>query len=269
MVKNVNKDTIKELRERTNISLIKCKQALIQSNGNIELALNNLRRSGLQIDRNKLNKITSSGLVMVKIASNQHKGCIVEVNCETDFVSRNDVFQKFVKTVVITVLDESINDLNLLKTRFNKERLILINQVGENIQINRLMILTGNFLSSYTHRSKIGVIVSTDSICDINIIKQIAMHIAAQNPKYICKNDIPTDILDSERCIQMDIAMKSKKSSKILEKIVKGRIEKFICDVVLMNQPFILDMNKNVENILNEHHIKINNFIRLELGEYS
>lgn len=267
---NISKDLIKELRRRTSISLIKCKQALIESNGNIELAIENLRKLGLKTDTSRSRRPTLSGIIAVDITSNHKKGLILEITCETDFVSKNVMFQEFTNIVMITALNESIDNIDCLRSRVEKQRLILIEKIGENIQINRFLALSGNFLSSYIHRSKIGVIVSTSGdINNKNIIKYIAMHIAAKNPKYIYSSDVPENIISQERSIQMSIAKKSVKSSKILEKIITGRIEKFMCDIVLTKQEFILDTGKTVAHILNEYRIKIDAFIRLEIGEYS
>lgn len=270
MINNISKDLIKTLRRKTSISLIKCKQALIESNGNIELAIDNLRKLGLNTDCKKSGRSTPSGLIFIKILPNQKKGLIIEINCETDFVSKNRIFQEFIETISITALHESIDNINILRVRFEKQRLILSNQVNENIRISRFMIITGSVLSSYIHRSKIGVIIaaSGDINNNNNIMKHIAMHIAARNPKYIDVHHIPNNIINQERYIQTEIVKGSIKSPKILTKIIEGRIAKFINNIVLTKQEFILDTTKNVKNILDEYHIKIDNFIRLEIGEY-
>lgn len=267
MINNINKDLIKVLRKRTSISLIKCKQALIESNGNIELAIDNLRKSGLTTHVNTSNRSTPAGLIAIKMTSNQKKGFIIEINCETDFVSKNSIFQEFIKTVITTALNESINNIDVLRIKFEKQRLLLMNQIGENIQINRFLVLTGDFLSSYVHRSKIGVIVSASGNIDKNIVKNIAMHIAARNPKYLYLNDVPDDIINREQHVQTNIAEKSSKSPEILKKIIKGRMERFINEIVLTKQEFILDTNKKVEHVLDEYCIEINDFIRFEIGD--
>lgn len=265
---NIDKDLIKVLRKRTNISLIKCKQALIESNGDIELAIDNLRKSGLKVNFNSCNRLTPAGVIVTQITSDQKQGCIVEVNCETDFVSKNSIFQEFSKTVINILLRESIANIDILRERCERQRLILINQVNENIYLNRLSILTGSFINSYVHGSKIGVIVSASGNIDINIMKHIAMHIAARNPKYICLSNVPDSVLNREYNIQKDIVKKSMKSTKFLEKIVEGRIKKFMNEIVLTEQEFILDTDKNVGSVLNKHGIKIDRFIRFEIGRY-
>lgn len=268
MSNNVNKDLIRALRKRTNISLIKCKQALIESKGNIELAIDNLRRSGLKTDFNKFHRSTAAGIINAKIKMNNQIGFMIEINCETDFVSKNSIFQEFAKTVLVTAVGESIDDIDILRAKFEKQRLILINQVKENIQINRFVRLTGNYLSTYVHGSKIGVIVSVSGNVDQMIVKHIAMHIAAKNPKYIYLNDIPNSVIDRERHIQTDIAMQSLKSTNFLSKIVEGRIKKYIDEILLIRQEFIFNTNKNVGNVLDEYGMKIDNFVRFEIGKY-
>lgn len=264
---NIGKDLIQALRKRTSIGLLKCKQALIESNGNIELAIDNLRKSGLKLDYNKSNRSTPSGVIAIEIAPNQKRGLIIEINCETDFVSKNNIFIEFTKKVIATALNESINDIDSLRVRCEKQRLMLINQIDENIQINRFMVLRGNFVGAYVHRSKIGVIVSVSRCIDTSIVKHIAMHIAAKNPRYINIHEIPDNVINRERSVQTEIAKKTLKPTKIVEQIVAGRIERFINDIVLMKQKFILDTDKNIENMLDTYCIKIENFIRFEVGE--
>lgn len=271
MINNIkiHKDLIKELREKTGISIIKCKQALIKAHGNIQLAIDNLRKSELKSKFSKLSRPTNFGLIMIKMESNFKKGLILEINCETDFVSKNSVFGDFAKTVITTALRESIEDINILKERFKEQLFTLMQKIDEKIQINRFMVLTGNFVHFYVHRTKIGVLVSSNKKSDPDVIRNIAMHIAAKNPKYIFVNDIPDDIIRHERSIQTEIALKFTQSPKILEKIVEGRMQKFINEIVLTKQEFILDTNINVMDVLNKYQVKINNFIRFEIGEHN
>ncbi|AGC03553.1 elongation factor Ts [Candidatus Blochmanniella chromaiodes str. 640] len=264
---NINSDLIKELRKRTSIGVVECKQALIKANGDLELAIDNMRKSGLKTACKKSGHITSSGLIAVEITSNKQYGIMIEINCETDFVAKDSTFQEFVKTVIITALNEKIHDINILQTRFKEQRTNLIAQVGENINIRRFVVLTGDFLGCYVHGFKIGVIVAASGNVTSDLMKNISMHIAAKNPKYINVNDVPRSVIIRENNIQMDIAMKSGKSYKISEKITAGRMSKFFNDIVLTKQNFIMDINKTVEELLIEYHIKINNFARFELGE--
>lgn len=266
MINYIDKDLIKELRRRTGIGVIKCKQALIESNGNIELAINSLRKLGLQVDLNKLNRSTLFGLIAVKILPDHQTGVIIELNCETDFVAKNDIFRKFSESIINVALDESINDINVLKSRMRRQNVVLMDIVGENIKINKFSVVKGNFLVAYVHGLKIGVIVSAFGKVNRNIVKNIAMHIAARNPRYIYVDNIPKEIIMQERQIQTDVAMKLGKSQKVVKNIVEGRMNNFINELVLTQQDFVMDTNKNVGDILNEHCIKIDSFVRFEVG---
>lgn len=267
MINDINKNLIKELRRRTGISLIKCKQALVKSNGNIDLAIDSIRNLGLKIDLNKSKRSTLSGSVASKITFDHKIGLIIEVNCETDFVVKNIIFQKFIEIVMNIALDESIDDIDILRNRVKQQRSILINKVGENIKINNFAVLRGSFVSSYIHGSRIGVIISVSGKIHKNIIKYIAMHIAARNPKYIYIDDIPESVMIRERHIQTNIAMQSGKSQKIVEQIVIGRMDNFFNECVLLKQDFIMDTNSSVGDILEKYCIKINSFIRFEIGK--
>ncbi|WP_159714372.1 translation elongation factor Ts [Blochmannia endosymbiont of Camponotus nipponensis] len=266
---DINNNLIKELRKRTGIGVLECKQALIAANGNLELAIDNMRKSGLKIAVQKSGRTTSSGLITVEIISTEKYkyGIMMEINCETDFVAKDSTFQEFAKIVTITALNEKIDSIDILNTKFSEQRSNLVSKVGENIKIRRLITLTGNFLGCYVHRSKIGVIVTASGNVTTDVIKHIAMHIAARSPRYVSVDDIPSDIMMRENNIQMDIAMRSGKSCKISEKITEGRVNKFINDIVLLKQNFIMDISKTVEQLLNDHCIRINNFARFELGE--
>lgn len=266
---NVDNALVRELRRRTGVGILKCKQALIKTKGDINLAIDNIRKSGLKICLNKSSRLTPSGLIAVKVESNNTIGFIIEINCETDFVARSDIFQKFADAILDIALQESIVNINILKTRFETQRLELINKVGENIKIHRFSVLTGDFISSYVHNSKIGVILSVECEKKINekIFKHIAMHIAAKNPKYIDLNDISKEVMIKERRIQTDIVMRTGKSQKNSEKIIEGRIDKLMSEIVLTKQDFIMDVNKTVDSVLNEYCVKVRNFIRFEMGD--
>lgn len=265
---NISNDLIKELRKRTNISIMKCKEVLIQTNGNIDLAIDNIRKFGLEITEKKSGRLTPSGLIITKVSPNKQYGIMIEINCETDFVAKENVFQEFANTIIITALNEKIDNLDKLNDKFRIQRANLISIVGENINICRFAILTGNFISCYTHLSKIGVLISvSDHVINTELIKYIGMHIIAKNPRFIHINDIPKDVIIHERQIQMNIAVHSGKSQNILDKIIEGRMNKFFNDIVLTRQNFILDINKTIGKLLDEHHLKIHNFIRFEIGE--
>lgn len=263
----IDSNLIQELRKRTNIGIMRCKQALIQTNGDLELAIDNIRKFGLEIAEKKSGRKTLSGLIVTKISSDHQRGIILEINCETDFVARESIFKEFANNIVITVLNEGIDNIDILNIKFKTQCANLIAKVGENISIRRFAVLNGMFVGCYTHMSKVGAIVSmSGDIINTELIKNIAMHIVAKNPLFIHINDIPKDVIIRERCIQKDILKNSSKSQNILEKIVEGRMNKFFDEIVLTKQNFILDINTKIDNLLNEYHLKIHNFIRFEIG---
>lgn len=270
MKKIIDNNLIKELRRRTGVGIIKCKESLIQAHGDLELAIDNIRKFGLEIAEKKSCRIMSSGIVVTKISENKQRGVMIEVNCETDFVARENEFKEFVHSVAITALNENINDINVLKDVFKKQRAILIAKFGENIDIQRFAVLTGICIGCYTHIFKIGVLISVNSrVILTQLIKNITMHIVAKNPKFIHTNDVPKDVIMREYSIQKDIAKNLNKSKDVLEKIISGRMNRFFNEIVLTRQNFILDINKTIGELLNEHHIKIYNFIRFEIGNYN
>ncbi|AIN47449.1 translation elongation factor Ts [Candidatus Palibaumannia cicadellinicola] len=257
---------VKELRYRTHAGLMKCKKALVEAHGDIELAIDNLRKSGQATAAKKSGSVAAQGLIVIKIANNSKYGVIIELNCETDFVAQDKAFTNFGNEVVTATLDQKIIKLDVLKAKFEEQRIALVNQMGENINIRRIGFLEGDVLVSYLHYARIGVIVSATN-AEPNLIKQIAMHIAAIKPEYVNANDIPSDIISREYQIQLNIAMQSHKSYEVTQKIIEGRMRQFTRDISLTDQNFIIDPIKTVGQLLEEHKAKINNFIRFEVGE--
>ncbi|SNC58309.1 translation elongation factor Ts [Sodalis endosymbiont of Henestaris halophilus] len=262
----INADLVKELRERTGAGIMECKKSLIETRGDIELAIDNMRKSGQAKAAKKTGRVSAEGIILTKIAQDKKYGVIIELNCETDFVAKNDIFKAFGDEVIIAALNEHISDIKELKAKFEEKRIELIAKIGENININRLGVLKGDMLGSYLHGTRIGVIVLAYGM-EVELVKHIAMHIAARKPEYVNADDIPADVVAREHRIQMDIAMQSGKPRKIVEKIVEGRIRKFTNEISLTGQDFVMDPNKTVGQLLGEHGAKVNNFIRFEVGE--
>lgn len=263
---NINSSIVKELRERTGAGIVTCKNALVKSKGNIELAIDDMRKSGQVTASKKFGRITINGIISSLINQNKTYGIILEINCETDFVAKDSLFKDFSKTVTTTALKKGISDLSELRNQFEEQRLELVAKTGENIKINRIGSLKGKTLGSYMHGTSIGVIVSASNAKE-ELIKQVAMHIAASNPEYINANEVPDDIIARESKIQLEIAIKSGKKDEIAEKMIKGRMRKFTDQISLINQSFIIDPSKTVGQFLIENNAMINNFIRFKLGE--
>lgn len=257
---------VKELRERTGAGMMECKKALVEANGDIELAIDNMRKSGQAKAAKKAGRIAAEGVILTKINAEKTYGVIVEVNCETDFVAKDAGFLAFANKIAETALNEKITDIAALQAKFEEERAHLVAKIGENMNIRRVSALSGDSVGSYQHGAKIGVLVAANGAED-ETIKHIAMHIAASRPDFVRPEDVPADVVEKERAIQIDIAMQSGKPREIAEKMVEGRMRKFTGEVSLTGQPFVMDPAKTVGDLLNEKKATVANFIRFEVGE--
>ncbi|WDR80332.1 translation elongation factor Ts [Candidatus Purcelliella pentastirinorum] len=263
----INSNLIKELRSLTGAGFLNCKRALIATSNNIEKSIDYLRKNDQCNAYNRRNNITKKGVIFTGI--NDNFAAIVEINSETDFVSRNIFFLDFANKIISFVLKKKITELSTLIDVFNDERNILISKLGENINIRKLSTLNGGVditLGSYVHNMYLGCLVSLDKI-DKEFSKHMAMHIVAYRPKYIYIKDIPVKLLDCERSVYLALAAKSCKSNKILKKYVDDKIKKFIENIVLTEQNFLLSSKKKVKNILLEKGIKIIDFVCFKVGE--
>lgn len=263
---NITAALVKDLRERTGAGIMECKKALVEANGGIELAIDNMRIAGLAKAIQKSSRAAAEGMILIKISQNGKYGVIVELNCETDFVAKDGDFKAFGNEVVSVALYERITDVEELKAKFEDQRTTLVAKMGENINIRRLDMLSGDVLGSYLHGTRIGVIVSASG-ADKNFLKHIAMHIAASKPEYLNSDDIPSDIVAREHQIQFDIAMQSGKTPEIAEKMVEGRIRKFTNEIALRGQYFVMDPSKTVGQLLDEQRVILKGFFRFEVGD--
>lgn len=257
---------VKELRERTGAGMMECKKALVEANGDIELAIDNMRKSGQAKAAKKAGRVAAEGIILTKISADGKFGVIVELNCETDFVAKDAGFIAFGNTVIDAVLADHITDIDALKTKFEEQRTALVAKIGENINIRRVAVIEGDKIGSYQHGARIGVLVS-GSNADDELLKQLAMHIAASKPDYVKPEDVPADVVEREHKIQIEIAMQSGKPREIAEKMVEGRMRKFTGEVSLTGQPFVMDPSKTVGALLKEKGADVNSFIRFEVGE--
>lgn len=259
---------IKKLRERTGAGMLECKKALIESNGGIELAIDNLRRSGQAKAAKKSYCLAAEGVIIGGVSEDNKFCALLELNCETDFVAKDNSFIEFGNEILKFILANKLSNIGVLKENFEEKRVELISKINENINICRVKTLEGEKIGYYLHGIRIGVLVSAKGDADNEIIKHIAMHIAASKPEYVTPEDVPSDIVFREYQIQLDIAMKSGKSLEITEKIVNGRMNKFTDEISLTGQKFVMDPNKTVGAILKEKNTKVINFIRFEVGEH-
>ncbi|MDU6410925.1 MAG: translation elongation factor Ts [Yersiniaceae bacterium] len=263
---DITASLVKELRERTGAGMMECKKALVEANGDIELAIDNMRKSGQAKAAKKAGRVAAEGVILTKVSADGKYGVIVELNCETDFVAKDAGFKAFGDDVIAAAMDEKISDVEVLKAKFEEQRTALVAKIGENINIRRLAVLEGDVLGTYLHGARIGVMVAATG-ADEELVKHVAMHIAASKPEYVKSEDVPADVVAREHQIQLDIAMQSGKPREIAEKMVEGRMRKFTGEISLTGQNFVMDPNKTVGQLLKEHNADVINFIRFEVGE--
>ncbi|HHH0832291.1 TPA: translation elongation factor Ts [Yersinia enterocolitica] len=257
---------VKELRERTAAGMMECKKALVEANGDIELAIDNMRKSGQAKAAKKAGRIAAEGIILAKVSADGKFGVILELNCETDFVAKDAGFKAFGEEVINAALADKITDIDVLKAKFEEQRTNLVAKIGENINIRRVAALEGDVLGTYLHGARIGVMVAATG-ADEELVKHIAMHIAASKPEYVKPEDVPAEVVAREHQIQLDIAIESGKPREIAEKMVEGRMRKFTGEVSLTGQNFVMDPSKTVGDLLKENNADVVNFIRFEVGE--
>ena len=262
---------VKELRERTAAGMMECKKALQEANGDIELAIDNMRKSGAVKAAKKAGRVAAEGVIMAKAGAGEV--VLVEVNCETDFVAKDANFTAFANEVADAALSSKVADvaaLNDVKLASGESvettRANLVAKIGENMTVRRMTRLTGATVASYIHSGRIGVAVAISG-GDEELAKQLAMHIAAANPVVVNPEDISADLIARERDIAAAQAAESGKPANIVEKMVEGRINKFKNEVSLVGQNFVMDPNTTVGNLLKSKGATCTGFIRWEVGE--
>ncbi len=253
---------VKELRERTGAGMMDCKKALVEANADIELAIENMRKSGAAKAAKKAGNVAAEGTIIIKEANG--KAALVEVNCQTDFVAKDGSFLAFANEVAEAAL-ASQADIEALQAQFEEQRIALVAKIGENISIRRVTYIAGEQVSTYVHGSRIAVVVAGNG--DADMLKHVAMHVAASRPDYVNPSDVPADVVAKEREVQVEIAMNEGKPQAIAEKMVEGRMKKFTGEVSLTGQAFIMEPKKTVGDVLKENGTTVSSFIRLEVGE--
>ncbi len=267
---------VKELRERTGSGMMECKKALLEANGDMDAAIEALRKSGLAKADKKAGRVAAEGLIVIEVSPDGKEAALVEVNSETDFVAKKEEFQEFARNVARRVLaDKPASVEELLKlpitdgsdTDIETARKELIAKLGENIGVRRFEIVQSNgIIGCYLHGTRIGVLVELEG-GDEALARDIAMHIAASRPVSISEEDMPKDILEKEKEIITAQAQESGKPADIVEKMVQGRIRKFLAEVTLLGQPFVKDTDTSVGKLLDKAGAKVLSFRRMELGE--
>lgn len=262
---------VKELRERTGLGMMKCKKALVEANGDVDAAIEIMRKAGEIKSVQMAGRIAAEGIVAVKVADTN--GIIVEINSETDFVARDDNFQTFAARVIEAALANPTSDVEALmqyevdgKT-LEASRLELVTKIGENINVRRVDTLSadGN-TGAYVHGNRIGALVALDG-GDAELAKDIAMHVAAMKPKFINPEDVSEDVVAKEKEIFTAQAKESGKPDDIIEKMIGGRIKKYLNEISLTGQPFVKNPDVTIGALLKEKNAKVTDFKCFEVGE--
>ena len=265
---------VKDLRDTTGAGMMDAKRALVETSGDFEAASDWLKQKGLAKAQKKSGRIAAEGLVGVKIDKNS--ASIIEANCETDFVAKNDEFQNMVTSILIASKNlDTLNEVLNTDIQGRKVEEILTEKVasiGEKISLRRYEKINSDFISSYVHNSvaenlgKIGVLVALSAKND-ELGKQIAMHIAACNPLGLNEEDIPFSILEREKKVFLEQAKDSGKPPEIVENMVKGKLKKFVAEVTLLNQNFVLEPDNKILEVVKKNGVEILDYVRFEVGE--
>lgn len=265
---DISASQVKELRKKTGIGLMDCKKALQESDGDIELAIVNLRKNSALKAEKKSSRSAIEGIILAEIIDDLNKVILVEVNCETDFVSKDENFLKFCNQVLIASKNSLEGDiLEKVNKEMDEARKVLIQKIGENIVIRKVKSIDGGVINFYIHSNKkIGAIVSL-SAGDKELAKDIAMHVTASHPLVISSEDLSEDILNKEKEIINSQVSQENKPPEIQEKMIQGRLNKYLAEVSLVKQPYIKDPSKSVEELLIESKAEVNSFFRIEVGE--
>lgn len=262
---------VKELRDRTGLGMMECKKALTEASGDIELAIDNLRKSGQAKAAKKAGNIAAEGAIVV--AQDGNTAIIMEVNSQTDFVARDANFADFASNVARIALAARDTDpakiagLGYANGQTVEEaRVALVQKIGENIQVRRAELIEGQRLASYVHGLKIGVVVALEGGND-ELARDVAMHIAAAKPEAITPEDVNPALVAKEREIAEAKAAESGKPANIVEKMVEGAVKKYLSEVSLVEQAFVKDPDTKVGQLLAKNGAKVTRFVRLEVGE--
>ena len=269
---SISASMVKELRERTGAGMMECKKALVETAGDMEAAAEALRKSGQAKADKKAGRVAADGRVVV--ASDNTGAAVVEVNSETDFVAKDENFVAFVDAVAAAALQsksvdvDALNEASLADGRtVEQARTELVAKVGENISVRRVIqVAAADHIGNYVHNARIAAVVALDG-GDADLARDVAMHISASNPACIDESGVPAEMLERERRIFTEQAEESGKPADIVEKMVTGRVAKFLKEITLLGQPFVKDPDVSVGKLLQGAGATVTSFVRFEVGE--
>jgi elongation factor Ts len=264
---------VKELRERTGAGMMECKKALVETGGDMDGAVEFLRKSGLAQADKKASRVAAEGKIALAVADDGHEAVMLEVNCETDFVAKDDSFVAFAEAVAQNALAGNPADVDaLMQTSIDgatveEARQALVSKIGENIQVRRFVrVSSDGSLGAYVHGGRIGVLVDLAG-GDVELARDLAMHVAAMNPEFVSADDVPAEVMAREKDILIAQAEGSGKPADIVEKMVEGRLRKHLSGITLLGQAFVKDGDLTVEKLLKQNSASVKGFQRIAVGE--
>jgi elongation factor Ts len=270
---SVTAEAVRQLRERTGAGMMECKKALVETNGNLDAAAELMRKQGLAKADKKAARIAAEGVIVIERSPDGRAAAMVEINCETDFVARQHDFQNFAADVArLTLAGRLVNLEALLAAELaagesvDTRRRALVAKIGENISVRRCVVLeSSGLLGAYVHGTRIGVLVALEGGSPA-LAHDVAMHIAASNPRYLSVAEVPPEVLAKEREILGEQALKDGKSPEITARMVEGRLRKSLNEITLLGQPFVKDPEQSVEKLLAAAGARVLQFERFEVG---
>ena len=270
---SITADTVKQLRERTGAGMMECKKALVETGGDLDAAAELMRKQGLAKADKKATRIAAEGVIAIERSADGLAAAMVEVNCETDFVARGEDFRSFAKGVAARAIAERPQTLDALlqikldgSETIEERRRSLVAKIGENIGVRRFALLaTPQHLGAYTHGTRIGALVAVQG-GDGQLAHDLAMHVAASNPRYLSQREVPAEVMAKEREILTEQAQGEGKAPEIVAKMVEGRLRKSLGEITLLGQPFVKDPDTTVEKLLKGAGAQVVAFERFEVG---
>ena len=264
---------VKELRERTGAGMMECKKALVETQGDMDAAVETLRKSGLAQADKKAGRVAAEGRIALAVSDDGRQAVMVEVNCETDFVAKDESFNAFADAVARNTLSENPPDIEaLMATRVDgatveEARQALVSKIGENIQVRRFVrTSTDGLLGAYVHGGRIGVLVDLAGGSE-ELARDLAMHVAAMSPEFVSADDVPAPVIAREKDILVAQAEGTGKPPEIIEKMVEGRLRKHLAGITLLGQAFVKDGDITVAKLLDQSGATVRGFNRLAVGE--
>ena len=265
---SISASQVKELREMSGVGMMECKKALVETNGDLQQALDLLRANSSLKAEKKASRVAADGAV--KVSETASYVSLVEINSETDFAAKDSQFKDFISSVADYLASTHIDSIDELNEVFDSQRQTLIQSIGENIQLRRLSTFNlpdGGSIGSYIHSDgRLAALVSLN-VNNQDLAKDLAMHVSATNPSCLTSDDMDSEILAREKAIYVAQAEESGKDAAIMEKMVEGKVKRFVSEVTLVSQAFVKNPDQSIQQLLDDNNASIINFVRFKVGE--